>query len=228
MSIEAKVSILIPFYESDEWRGKALEYVKRWWKENFPESQGIVGRADPFTKGAAAHEAASRASGDIFIIADADCFMFDPYDVYSVVELIAKGEYHWSMPHNFVHRTTKEATEEIYATGKVNIHDVQYPVYGGCEGGGMTILTREAWNTVEGIDPHFQGWGGEDRAFGFALQALVPGRHKGNGRLVHLWHPVQGPRRALSPDTMKRIGAYQRARRSPSAMRALIDSRGEI
>jgi hypothetical protein len=221
------VSVVVPFSPSDEWREKAWDYVSQWWLTHFPDWEVI--RCAPgkkvWSKGAALHNGVAAAAGDTLILADADSFIADPGELQTLVDKVDSGSVPWLMPHRYVHRVSQIATEAIYAGAHVDIADVQYPVYGGCMGGGMTVLTRDAWNTVKGVDPRFTGWGGEDRCFGWALAALCPPITRGDARLVHLWHPTQGPRRALSPETVALVARYQRVRHTPAQMRALIAAR---
>jgi glycosyl transferase family 7 (putative galactosyltransferase) len=215
------VSVLIPYHRSDEWREQALAYVGRWWARHFPDWESILCGAEPWTKGAALANGALEATAPVLVIADADSFILDPADVVDAVARLEQGAA-WVMPHRYVHRTSQAAAEKIYASGLVDIHDVAYPAYGGCEGGGMTVLPRAAWDRVGGIDPRFVGWGGEDRSFGWALSTLVGPCSRGNARLVHLWHPVQGPRQSLSKPTMALISRYRIAQRSRVRMAELV------
>lgn len=222
------VSVVVPFHPSDEWRQRAWDYVAGWWGKHFPDWELIRCTNDgTFSKGAAFHNGVALAEGRTLILADADSFILN---IDELAELVGRVEADvpWLMPHRYVHRVAQRATEDIYATGTVNIHDVQYPVYGGCVGGGMTVLTRTAWDTVGGVDPRFTGWGGEDRCFGWALSTLVPGGQRGDARLIHLHHPVQGPRQAMSRETLRLINEYRHAKTSPKRMTDYIASRSMV
>lgn len=220
------VSVIVPFHASDEWRQSAWEYVSIWWGKHFPDWELIRCSADPWTKGGAFHNGVKLAEGNTFILADADSFILDPDELAELVSRVdRRGGVPWVMPHRYVHRATKAATERIYADGIIDTHDIQYPIYGGCVGGGMTILTRVAWKTVKGVDPRFVGWGGEDRCFGWALSSLLPKGQRGNARLIHLWHPVQGPRQKMSPETLNLINEYRHAKSAPSRMASYIAAR---
>jgi hypothetical protein len=42
------------------------------------------------------------------------------------------------------------------------------------------------------MDPRFEGWGGEDHAWGDALAAIFPGaKYRSRLNVVHLYHPPQ-------------------------------------
>jgi hypothetical protein len=151
------VSVVVPFHPSDEWRQRAWDYVAPWWGKHFPDWELIRCTAEPYTKGGALHNGVAIAEGSTLILADADSFILDPDELAELVGRVdrKKAPVPWVMPHRYVHRVSRSATEAIYETGMVDIHSVQYPVYGGCIGGGMTILNRKAWKTVRGIDPRF-------------------------------------------------------------------------
>jgi hypothetical protein len=84
-------------------------------------------------------------------------------------------------------------------------------------------MLRSTWENVGGVDPRFVGWGGEDIAFGWALDTLA-GPHTNLGApLYHLWHPLAVDRRKASPETDRLAGRYAEANGKPEAMRALID-----
>jgi hypothetical protein len=221
------VSVIVPFHASDEWRVKAWEYVSAWWCKHFPDWELIRCTADPYTKGAALHEGVKIAEGSTLILADADSFILDPDELAELASRVdrKKDPVPWLMPHRYVHRVSKAATERIYDDGVVDIHDIAYPIYGGCVGGGMTVLTRQAWKTVKGVDERFSGWGGEDRCFGWALSSLVPGGQRGNARLIHLFHEKQGPRQQMSRETLALINEYRHAKSAPSRMAAYIAAR---
>lgn len=221
------VSVVVPFHPSDEWRQRAWDYVAPWWGKHFPDWELIRCTAEPYTKGGALHNGVAIAEGSTLILADADSFILDPEELAELVGRVdrKKAPVPWVMPHRYVHRVSQSATEAIYETGMVDIHDVHYPVYGGCVGGGMTALTRKAWKTVRGVDPAFTGWGGEDRCFGWTLGSLVPGGQRGDARLIHLWHKVQGPRQQMSRDTLRLINEYRHAKSNPRRMAAYIAAR---
>ena len=218
------VAVLIPFVSEDKDRIAAFKAVCKWWKDNFG-FQVVKGIADPYTKGAALSDAAARARADIYCIADADCILQEPWRITEIVKAIEAGQFEWAVPHGKVHRLTEEATNDYYARGDCDITDIHYPPYTGCKGGGLVVLSRRAWEEVGGIEPRFVGWGGEDVAFGYALELLVGKPHIGNGRLIHLWHEEQGPKRPMSPYSLKLIELYQEARYSPAKMRELIAQR---
>jgi len=70
-----------------------------------------------------------------------------------------------------------------YAVDRTRL-DPHSPLFGG-----MTALTREAFDRVGGCEESFAGWGGEDNAMSFKLQHMVNTASLNTNHVVHLWHP---------------------------------------
>lgn len=160
-------------------------------------------------------------------MADADSYVA-PEVLTEAVRLVTDG-HPWVVPHAKVWRLKDRQTLRIYDTGLEP--QLEYGMrldrgpYRSVPGGGITVLTREAWDTVGGVDPRFRGWGGEDLSFGRALETLC-GRHTQlDGDLVHLWHPHPAPHKRGSRETEALASRYLDAYRTPRLMRALIDNR---
>jgi REP element-mobilizing transposase RayT len=228
--LERGVSVLIPYTSDDEHRQAARSHVFDWYARHFPAWEIIEGHADgDWSKGAALADAARRASHDLLVIADADCIIEAPV-LHEAAQTAAAGAAAWVVPHRRVHRLSEKHTERVYAGAEPEARDLARPAYTGVAGGGITILTRDAWDTVGGIDPRFIGWGGEDLAFGWALETLVGQCVRLKGRLFHLWHqqePIGASRRGC-PESEALAGRYKDARGNPEQMRQLIDSAREL
>lgn len=220
---ELGVSVLIPYASTDDHRAAALAYVLAWYARHHPAWEVILEGCDgPWSKGRALHAAAARATHDTLVLADADSIV--PPDALREAVLLTRGGTGWVMPHRRVYRLSREHTARVYAGAEPAPRDVCRPVYTGVTGGGITVLTRAAWDTIGGIDPRFEGWGGEDLAAGWALETLCgPGTHL-EAPFFHLWHEQlpQGTRRRGSPASEALAGRYRQARGKPEAMRALV------
>lgn len=216
--------VLIPFCQTDEWRKKALDYViKSWHDLGHGVSVSHEGSPSKWSKGrAVASAAAIWPEAEILIIADADCVV-EEGSFTEVLSRVADGFHGWGTPYNRILRFTQDATERIYTgRGTNGPEDLLLPPYSAVHGGGVTVLTRSAWERVRGIDPRFTGWGGEDLAFGWALGTLVGPGAEVDGHVRHLWHPEQGPKRPVSRETMRLLARYRRARGRPDRMAALV------
>jgi hypothetical protein len=167
---------------------------------------------------------------DVLVVHDADCWSDG---LAEAIDAVATGRAQWAIPHSDVHRLTPEATAEVLA-GKDP--DVGMPLvphhegghcrpYRGVPGGGIVVLARDAYEHVP-LDPRFLGWGGEDEAWGLALNALLGEPWRGDAPLWHLWHPPQSRlNRHVGSDTSHALlTRYQYAAKDgPEAMRALVD-----
>jgi len=219
----ATVSILVPYASEDEHRQAARRYVLSWYAHHHPTWEIIEGDCGgEWSKGRALADAAARASHDILVLADADSVV--PADaLVDAAARVAAGAA-WVMPHRKVYRLSEAHTARVYAGAEPQPRDTCRPPYAGVTGGGITVVSRATWDTVGGIDPRFVGWGGEDIAFGWALETLCgPGVHLA-APLYHLWHhqEAQGDHRRGSSNSEALAGRYRQARNQPDVMRALI------
>lgn len=175
------VSVLIPFASRDAWRQSALEHVVRSYQARGWEV--VVGTASgEWRKAVAVEDAAQRASGDVFVVADADCLCDGTADA---VQAVTDGAA-WAMPHLGVFRLTEAATSAVYDGGHGD--EIEEPGYHGKAGGGIVVLPRDTWTEIP-LDPRFVGWGQEDHAWAMALTALKGAAVRLRHDLWHLWHP---------------------------------------
>lgn len=225
------VSIIVPFGgQACEWRTRARDWIHARYRELHPDWELIEGTAgEPWSKGAACADAVGRSSGDVIVIADADTFI-DAHHLADTVERVEHGVA-WAVPHDKVWRLNADATEHVYRGGapRKKLDSLARPAYRGVFGGGIVVVTRDAWQKVGGIDPRFYGWGGEDLTFGWALHALAGVPWRGTCDLWHLWHPHalgdQADTLRGSEASEALVAEYKALRRNPEGMRALIARR---
>lgn len=214
------VSVLIPFTSTDRWRDKALVHVLNHYRTlRWDVRLGTVNGV--WCKARAVADAAKHATGDVFVVADADCICDQTRQAVEAVNAGAP----WATPHDWVHRLTQAATVELYAAEPALRTEERHQ---GVRGGGIVAVHRDLWENVP-LDPRFIGWGHEDHSWGLALDCLAGPAWRGAAVLTHLWHPT--PERAT-----RRIGSehgrqlerrYWQARNDPTAMRQLIDEAKE-
>lgn len=220
-------AVLIPAgVAADEWRARALDFVLAWWARHFPRLPVHLGDVSgEWSKGAAIADALERAGpgADVLILADADSFLFRPADVTAALELADAGE-PWIVPHRLVYRLRDRETTRLHDHPELEprLGWTHRPPYEGPAGGGMTIIRREAFELVHGIDPRYLGWGGEDVSFGWALETLAGPVHRLDAALVHLWHPHPAPTMRGSPESEELVARYKAARGVPRRMLAVI------
>jgi hypothetical protein len=217
------VSVVMPYTSDDEHRQAARRYVADWYAHHHPSWELVEGDcAGEWSKGSALADAVARAGHDILVIADADSVV--PADTLEeAVRLVAAGAA-WVMPHRTVYRLSQAHTDRVYAGAQPRPGDNCRPPYRGVVGGGITVVSRDAWRVAGGIDPRFVGWGGEDMAFGWALETLCGPPVRLGAPLYHLWHKqeAQGDRQRGCPESEALAGRYRQARNKPDLMRALV------
>ena len=221
-------TVVIPVGLSDEWRSKALTFVRAWWARHFPDLPVVLGELDPeaeWSKGAAVQKALE-VLGEVppvLVLADADSFLYSPSSITDGLKAVRAGA-PWSIPHGKVYRLRADETERLHAAPeeRPRLGRLARFAYEGIAGGGITIVQRDAFEAVHGVDPRFLGWGGEDVAFGWALATLAGPAKRIGGQLVHLWHPHPAPSLRGSLESEALVERYRQARGLPYRMAALV------
>lgn len=196
------MTLIVPFRDDQEQRGRDWEWLRRFWECQLPEAEIIMGVDDewPFSKAVAVDEAAARANGQVFVIIDADAWI-DPDIIRAcVADLLRTRRQKWFVPYTRLYRLTERATRRILETDPCDPfcyptppppHDVEPrhdADYGHQFGAMLLILPREAFFEVGGMDPRFRGWGGEDASFMKALDTLWGQHEVTSNDVLHLWH----------------------------------------
>lgn len=228
------VSVVIPYRAAgDIDRIDALDFVVAYFQRNFPGYELVLGECptEEWSKGAAVNQGVARAHGEILVLNDADSIV-RPEGIKEAVALIEGGK-RWIVPHDHVLRLTEAATKIAYEKPMAEwprdmaSRVVRYP-YMGPAGGGINVMTREAFDTVNGMDPRFLGWGGEDICFAKALTTMGIHHWRLTGHpLWHLYHAHPAPDLRGSPESEALVARYNAIdmRRDRVAMRELLFSR---
>lgn len=233
-----KVSVLVPWRDTGcEYRRAAFAYTSARWAALFPEFEVVVADSghEPFNRGASRNRAAERATGDTFLVFDADTVVPERQVWEGVFGSVVQDRRTWFVLYGPIdyHNLTEHATDEVYAAGVTA--ELRRPVEGEWEHklkstAGALLLPRSAWNEVGGYDEQgfAAGWGWEDTAFCDAVDTLWCPHSRVDGFALALWHPrgdadFGGLGEAAN---RARYEHYRRARRQgPRAMRALVDGR---
>lgn len=218
-------SVLIPWRDGCRHRRAALQWVLRRYVVEHPDWSVELAYCDegPWRKAAAIMPAVARASGDVIVVADADVWATALGDA---VEAVQRGA-SWAVPYRHLHRLTSQATMDVYAGERPKWTFTEERPYLGVAGGGIVVGQREELLNVP-MDPRFEGWGGEDAAWGIALASQLgkPWRPRGiEHRLLHLWHPPQERTERLSngsPENEALLARYRAAAKHPKRMRELL------
>lgn len=204
-------------------RQAAASYVIGRYHRLHPTWELHVGHtAEPWSKGAALADALARTDAQMIVLADADSFV-DPEPLEQAVS--QAWDDGWAMPHWMVHRLTEQATADVYAGAPPRRDRLVRGSYVGVKGGGIVAVRRDVYERVGGVDPRFEGWGGEDVSFARALIALHGKPARMGADLWHLWHPHPAPDLRGSEASEELVARYRDAANHPNAMRALIAER---
>lgn len=218
------VAVLMPAnVDGCPWRRRAFEWMLGHYQRNHPGWPVHVGGCgQPWSKGRAVDAAYRQTDAGMLVLADADSFVAPDVLCAAVAAAVVDG---WAMPHATVYRLSRDATEAVYAGLEPRLDRLDRGAYRGVKGGGIVAIARTAYEAVGGIDFRFEGWGGEDLALGFSLNAIVGGGARLGGDLVHLWHPHPAPDLRGPPQSEALVARYRVARTSPEATRILIAER---
>lgn len=219
------VAALMPSGITDEWREQARTWTVRWYRKHFPGMPIYTGTAaGEWSKGAAIADALAQSSAELLVLADADSHIFRPDALARAIEHVAAGRSSWATPHGKVYRLSEVETRRLHnhPDNMPRLGWTCRPIYEGIAGGGITVVTRAAFELVGGVDPRFLGWGGEDVAFGYALETLTGRPERFSGELVHLWHPHPAPTLRGSPASEELVAQYKHARGVARRMRAVL------
>lgn len=215
------VSFLIPFQCKDltHQRVKNWKWLREYWAYHFPLAEIIVGvdalseenPGIPFSKSTAINEAASRATGDILIIVDADGFL-KISDVKRCIHQIREAREEdkrlWFIPYRRFYRLSERASARLLSSdvrdpyqfpsppNPADIQNTSGSQHGHWFGAGIQIMPREAFDAVGCWDERFRGWGGEDHAAMRATDTLYWPHKTLPSQFLHVWHPMYNPKGA--------------------------------
>lgn len=187
------VAILFPFASNDPDRLANLATVRRWYAERFPDAEQVVrddgGCREGWTKARAVQRCIDATDADVLVVADSDCLC---EGVVPAVAAVEAGEALWAFPHTEIRRLDVEPSKAVRAGAQPTpAMPLEFKAYPGVAGGGIVVLTREAWERAP-MDPRFRVTHGEDVAWARALDFLCgtpwfPRRTY--SPLYHLHHP---------------------------------------
>lgn len=220
------VAVIVPYRGGCPYRAAALTWVvKRWLALPCATSVHVVtdAEAGPWRKGWHVAEGLRRTTAEIVVVADADSWA---PGVGEAIAMVRDGA-PWAMGSTHVARLNERATELVLA-GAAPEDVAARPTnlifgerYEQVTAGGVVVLRRDVAEAVP-MDPRFAGWGYEDEAWRFALEAVAGPRLRAPGTMYHLWHPPAARDVAARAYGLALKLRYRRAHRKPDAMRALL------
>lgn len=241
-----QISLLVPFRDDGEHRGRVWKWLRRYWRTVLPEAEIIQGHdhGSPFSKSAAVNHAARHARGRIFAVIDADVYL-PASSVTGIADDIEKALHantrKWYMPYTDSYRLSEKYTKQLLGTSPgvplplpphaSSLEDVpEAHGYGHKYGAFAQVMPREAFGLVEGMDPRFRGWGCEDGALLRSIDTLYAQHEVFPAPVAHLWHAKSGAgakKQWVGQNWASANSAlydrYVRATAEPAAMRGLAN-----
>ena len=222
-----KSVILTPWRPGSADREEALNYVL---KHYAPSGiQHVLGDGDTptFSRTAARNRAAEKAGDwDAAAFVDADCII--PIETLEMALELAYRRNQVILPHDHYWPLSRLGTVEAMLEPNVAKWDVSW-----CEDSqhrkrpsGVIVFPRRVWDDVQGYDERFEGWGFEDNAMLWAIDALSTGWLRLAGKLWHLWHP--SAKATWLPSDKALFERYKGARGDYAKMRALLLEREDV
>ncbi|MCA1059074.1 glycosyltransferase [Rossellomorea aquimaris] len=188
----SKISILIPYQPTNKAREISFNWIVNFYKITLPEAQICIGYTSNefFSRSLAINKAARKATGDVFVIVDAD-IICSPDVIRNAVNSL--NEAAWIIPFTSIEDISQNSTLTLFK------QPPKWPILqhlktskrlkGGIRVGGINILRKESFYSVGGFDERFIGWGGEDDAFCSAMNTICGDFTRLNESVFHLWHP---------------------------------------
>jgi glycosyltransferase involved in cell wall biosynthesis len=222
-----KISLIIPYKSDHGRRDFVWPFIQMRYQELFPEVEICLGsdNHELFCKARAVNEAAQKATGDIFVLIDAEV-IFDPGLLQRISTMIRLHP--WIIPFTEAYRLTKDATDRLIEEGLpakflVVESDIEYRQ--SVPGGYMNVMTRSCFEKVGGMDERFQGYGYEDMAFALSLDTICGQHYRMKEIIYHLWHPWADIYHHNFQNNHDLYQRYLSAAGKPQAMKQLIHER---
>lgn len=217
--------LIVPYHRGGRLRAANAAFVRRRLRALHPDWPLVMATSDPWSKAHAVNIAAKATKGAPLVICDADVLV-RPEALVAAVEAVEAGS-PWAVPHGTVFRLNPDESRTV-RRGDARVRPRPLTAdrcarkpYPGLPGGGLFVVSREAWETVGGFDERFDGWGSEDVSLGYALDTLAGPHWRGGAPLWHLSHPAA--ERTDRLDGHQALEArYLRARGNVDAMAELV------
>lgn len=186
-----RVVVAVPYKTHNGPRRDLLwRFVREHLEKHHPGFTIYVGESAqvPFNRSVAINDAAAKAGvWDVAVISDADTHVA-PAQLDEAVRLATQTG-RLVAAFTSVVELDRVATERFLSGVKnprlsaVRIRDAPIATQSS-----VLAVPRALWDAVDGFDPKFRGWGGEDNAF-WRSCAIVAGEPlRVDGQALHLWH----------------------------------------
>lgn len=218
-----KTSVLVPYRFADSHRERIWKWLERRWAELAADAELVVQEAPPgadpseFNHPRAINQAAERARGDIFIVADADTAFALDFIERACAEVAAGAS--WVLPRFYdqLDRPSTMALLDRPPTVAIAGYDRDWQG-DGVSWSGLVVVPREGFEMVGGYDERWERWGGDDVAFACSMNTLWGEVVRLPGAAMHLWHSREHLD-AQPEDQHKLMYRYLEASGNPEAIR---------
>lgn len=184
----SRISLLVPYRPDGGPRDRLWAFLRGRYQAQLPAWEIVTapGPDGAFSRTGALCEAAERATGDVFAVADADVWC---EGLAAAAARVAAGAA-WADPaETQVVRMTEAVTEAVLAGGAFSRAGAPRLGQRRVACGGAFALSRAAFEHCP-PDRRFVGWGWEDHAWEADLRrAFGPASVGDRAPLWHLWHP---------------------------------------
>lgn len=223
------ISFLVPYSPDGGWRDRAWAWNQRRIRAHFPTAEVIVGvpdvTGDPavFNHPQAINRAAEYATGDVFVILDADTTWPSRTWLRNAVDNASQPGT-WSLAAEYV-KVDEHATHRMLLDDPARSY-LELPTneWVGASWSGVVVCSREAFEHVGGSDERHLGWGWDDICFGITLDTLWGPHARIPGFVLHLYHPQPVEHSWGQPYTATQRALtrrYEAAAGDPDAVRAI-------
>ncbi len=227
MGSKFDVPILVPRRRDDGprdtiWNGIQSQF---WYDANVFE--GFHETDGPFNRSAAINAAAALAGDwDVAVIADSDSILARQSTLFAATALAMKTK-QLVIPHSRWVNVEQDEADDVVRTSNPVIRWKKGRTIWACTLSSILIVPRSVWDTVNGFDERFVGWGWEDTAFMHAVDVLTPGHIRLEGDVYHLAHdrPHADVNRSLDPGYIANSNHYRnlyKRANDPTQLRRVI------
>lgn len=179
------VSVLVPWRTDNGPREVGYRWVMpRWEASGLEVVEGRDSGVGLWNISQALNDARSRVTGDYLVVMGAD-HIPDPDHIRARIAELDGGP--WCVLFAAREVLTEKATQRLLAgrtlpPGRSVLRTRQ-------EAPGIVAVRADVWDALGGRDERFAGWGGEDRAFNYAITTLFGPSPAPRGTVRDLWHP---------------------------------------
>ncbi len=223
-----KISVLIPYKkQNDSHRELLWANIKQRYKILMPELEICMGLDDSaiYNRARAINNAAKQATGNVFILTDADV-VFSTEIINRILPIM--NDHPWIVPFTNGYKLTQAATERLISEGlpnSISIGQSDVEISFNFPGTFISVVTRENFFKVRGMDERFEGWGGEDDAFRYTLETLCGKHFRLPGEVFHLWHKPAEINNEYHDKNLKLLQRYYAAQDDKAAMMDLVNEK---